>query len=303
MRKVLLAQSYILLLVAACQPINTARLPNGPSTGVSEDAPTPITARLTGAIPPSPDSLASQAELLRERNRARGATESRTDNLPAAFNWQDQNIVTPVRRQLNNDCWAFGTVAVIESAFLKVAGPQALDESEQAVVDCSGDGTAADGGWWAFDFIDQRGDPTEANYPYRGNDGACRVILPPRIFVTAWNYVHPRGGFASVVDMKRAILAHGPIGAAIFSTGKLQNHLNTDAVFTQYPNYQGQINHIVVIIGWDDARQAWRVKNSWGTTWGRGGIGWIRYGENGIGYGAAWADVSSIPRLATPMSN
>jgi hypothetical protein len=40
--------------------------------------------------------------------------------------------------------------------------------------------------------------------------------------------------------------------------------------------------HFVLVIGYDDDQSAWLVKNSWGTSWGVGGIGWIGYGETGI---------------------
>ena len=50
----------------------------------------------------------------------------------------------------------------------------------------------------------------------------------------------------------------------------------------------GDVNHVVVLIGWDDQRQAWLVKNSWGETWGEQGFGWIAYGSNNVGLYAAW---------------
>lgn len=40
--------------------------------------------------------------------------------------------------------------------------------------------------------------------------------------------------------------------------------------------------HTVVIIGWDDARAAWLVKNSWGDESGGGGYHWLEYGARGI---------------------
>lgn len=35
--------------------------------------------------------------------------------------------------------------------------------------------------------------------------------------------------------------------------------------------------HEMVIVGYDDARQCYRVRNSWGTSWGDGGYAWIPY--------------------------
>lgn len=37
-------------------------------------------------------------------------------------------------------------------------------------------------------------------------------------------------------------------------------------------------NHAMLIVGYDDARGAWRVRNSWGTAWGDSGYFWMAYG-------------------------
>ena len=67
------------------------------------------------------------------------------------------------------------------------------------------------------------------------------------------------------------------------------------------------INHAVVVVGWDDARQAWLVRNSWGRSWGMArlppgavvglpsaGYMWIAYGVSAIGDGAAYAVIRAI---------
>jgi len=40
--------------------------------------------------------------------------------------------------------------------------------------------------------------------------------------------------------------------------------------------------HFMLVVGYDDAQQAWLCKNSWGTDWGMSGYCWVRYGEVGI---------------------
>jgi len=42
------------------------------------------------------------------------------------------------------------------------------------------------------------------------------------------------------------------------------------------------LGHAVCVIGFDDSRQAWLIKNSWGTNWGSGGFAYFAYGESGI---------------------
>lgn len=50
---------------------------------------------------------------------------------------------------------------------------------------------------------------------------------------------------------------------------------------------KGTGGHAVCVIGYDDARQAIEVVNSWGRSWGRDGYTWIRYDElrNFVRYG------------------
>ena len=36
-------------------------------------------------------------------------------------------------------------------------------------------------------------------------------------------------------------------------------------------------SHAMVVVGYDDDRQAFRILNSWGRNWGEGGYGWFGY--------------------------
>jgi C1A family cysteine protease len=67
----------------------------------------------------------------------------------------------------------------------------------------------------------------------------------------------------------------------------------------------GRINHAILLVGWDDAKGAWLMKNSWGVRWGEAGYMWIDYKSNSVGTAAAWVraahakdNVSQIKELA-----
>ena len=40
--------------------------------------------------------------------------------------------------------------------------------------------------------------------------------------------------------------------------------------------------HCLTVVGFDDEKQAWLLRNSWGTRWGMSGYCWIRYGDSQI---------------------
>jgi hypothetical protein len=102
----------------------------------------------------------------------------------------------------------------------------------------------------------------------------------------AWGYVNEKDPehMPSVAQIKQALIEHGPLAMPI----------RGDACFSVYQggvfngHSKGDINHVLVLIGWDDDKQAWLVKNSWGEQWGEQGFGWVAYGSNNVGLYAAW---------------
>jgi hypothetical protein len=114
----------------------------------------PLNVGLTGAKTPPARELAREARRLRKLNRKRGIKPPSTRSareLPAAY--ESPYVTKPARLQGNNDCWAFGTVEVMETAFLKAAqsNDYSLHFAPQAVVDCNPYGyTAEYGGWWSY---------------------------------------------------------------------------------------------------------------------------------------------------------
>lgn len=103
----------------------------------------------------------------------------------------------------------------------------------------------------------------------------------------AWDYVNsPPDKLPTVEQLKTALIEHGPIVTPIYYDNCLANYRG--GVFNE--NDLGMINHVVLLIGWDDDKQAWLIKNSWGEEWGEKGFGWIKYGSNNIGVFAAWIE-------------
>lgn len=201
----------------------------------------------------------------------------------AKFNWVDYGGVTPVKDQgACGSCWAFATHGAFEGNYAILNNSQ-INSSEQDTLDCSGAGDCG-GGWWAYDYLIKTGSAEEANYPYTAVKGACNTGAARPYKATVWGYVNSHVQIPSVAELKRALCNYGPLGVAVAVTPAFKAYKS--GVFNE--NSIADINHGVTLVGWDDSKQAWRIKNSWGTGWGESGYMWIAYGCNKIGYGASW---------------
>jgi hypothetical protein len=126
--------------------------------------------------------------------------------------------------------------------------------------------------------------------PGVGGDGSelpanSDLILTAYDRALAWGYVNEqKPDLPTIAQLKQALIKHGPLAMPIHG----------DDCFSVYQGgiFNGQRtgapNHVMVLIGWDDEKQAWLIKNSWGENWGEQGFGWVKYGSNSIGHYAAW---------------
>lgn len=216
-----------------------------------------------------------------------------------AFNWVQNRKVTPIRHQgVCGSCWAFTAMAVFEASNL-ILNNSELDLSEQYMLDCAVDRYGRDagscnGGWYGkvFDYLSRKSAIEEDKAPYQGRSSICRSFPATPYRVVAWGYVKRNAGIPSVDDMKRALCKYGPIAATVKVTPAFQAYVG--GIFDEHARVGSprDVNHGIVIVGWDDNKGAYLIKNSWGEEWGDDGYMWIEYGCNNIGYGAAWVVVT-----------
>ena len=209
----------------------------------------------------------------------------------SAFDWRNLGKVTPVKSQDGcGSCWAFAAEGAYEGSYA-IRNGTLEDTSEQDPLSCSGAGSCG-GGWWAgvFDWLISHGDATEASYPYTATDSACNTGIPAPYRAVTWGYVIPSGGIPSVAQTKQALCDHGPLAVAVLATPAFQAY--TTGVFNEHDTTHG-INHGITLIGWNDSKHAWLIKNSWNTGWGMAGYMWIDYNSNNITYGAAWVQAKN----------
>jgi hypothetical protein len=180
--------------------------------------------------------------------------------------------------------WAITAVSLLEAAILKTDGI-VVDLSEQQLISCNPYGWGCNGGSWANDLLVSPGAALESCFPYVASDVPCDTSCPTPYQAQSWGFVNGENNLPSVEEIKQAIYDYGSVQVGVYVDSYFQVY--TAGVFNNCSKKKSiQINHIVTLCGWDDAKGAWLLKNSWGTGWGENGFMWIVYGCNNVGYGA-----------------
>ncbi|MDP2384543.1 MAG: C1 family peptidase [Nitrospirota bacterium] len=217
----------------------------------------------------------------------------------SSFVYQQGNgqALSPIRDQKQcGSCWSFAGASIVESS-KRIRYGGVANISEQELIDCAG-GLAnglIDGcnGFFVEDtmlHMQFDGVARESVYPaYQAKDRGTCSNPAYRYKVTTWGWVAI--GIANVQQIKTALCLYGPVATSIEATNLFLDY--TGGVFQQKPNSSygpiPGVNHAIVIVGWDDAKGAWRVRNSWGTGWGENGNAWVKYNHNAIGWDTVWA--------------
>ena len=221
------------------------------------------------------------------------------------FSWREKGLVTEAKNQgSTGNCWIFADIGALESNY-QIRHRISTDLAEQDLVDC---GRVSRGG--IPDKCFETGVRFENQNPYKqitstGQTSACVISQTPfraELVVSLREDTDPNRPPVPVLDIKRALMEHGPIivnmhiptGSNLHTLGK--NDIHSETIALVYDNEDTKENernndsHIVVIVGWDDDKGAWEIKNSWGTNWGDNGFGWVAYESNRIGFDARWIE-------------
>ncbi|XP_037467866.1 ervatamin-B-like [Triticum dicoccoides] len=203
--------------------------------------------------------------------------------LPASVDWREKGVVTAAKNQgpSCSSCWAFTSVATMESAQAISTGRSPPVLSEQQLVDCSTK-YGCGGGWMdnAFKWVIQNGGiTTEAAYPYTGNAGICQTAKPVAVKLSSHKKVSPPGNEAALMEA----VAQQPVAVSFdYSDPCFQHYIggvynagcSRSGVYTKGACKTAQ-NHAMALVGYGtkpDGTKYWIGKNSWTDKWGDKGF-------------------------------
>jgi C1A family cysteine protease len=195
---------------------------------------------------------------LKVNNRFQRSVSVKPPTTVGDVDWVASGKVSNVKNQAScGSCWAFSAIAALESAYL-IKGTTVL-LSEQQLVDCSGSygNYGCNGGWMdsAFQYIIDHGITTETAYPYVAKNQVCQTDSGS----------YKLSGFVDVAGCDNLFnaLNQQPVSVAVDASNWSPYR---SGVFS---NCGTSVNHGVLLVGANT--DYWKIKNSWGTSWGESG--------------------------------
>jgi C1A family cysteine protease len=207
--------------------------------------------------------------------------------LPVSFDWRSLGFTLPIKNQGScGSCWAFATIANLESAAL-IFNSKVRVASEQEIVDCDDAWYGCRGGNFAGPYLIKNGVTSEELYPYKAYDQACKAKKLERILQpVSWYNLGAEDRSPTVDELKAAIMQFGYVSVTVAANARWDMY-NGGVMHGCKAN---NTNHMVNLVGWT-ADGNWIMRNSWGTSWGDNGYALMPYGCDSIGEEAAYVVV------------
>jgi C1A family cysteine protease len=192
------------------------------------------------------------------------------EKLADSLDWTAKGAVTPVKNQGQcGSCWSFSTTGAVEGA-VQIKTGKLTSLSEQELVDCAGSAgnQGCNGGLMddAFEWIINNGGlDTESDYPYHATDGNCKKQAEKVSSITSYKDV-PQGDEKALMSA----LNVGPVSIAIEADQRGFQFYHSGV----FAGFCGQrLDHGVLLVGYgtEKGKDYWKIKNSWGESWGESG--------------------------------
>lgn len=268
--------------------------------------------RPTGRKPVPPEVKAKMHADAFARHGHRQGLMVKASTPPAKFDCVDMGWVPVVRDQADcGSCYLVSTADQVTCVFIKAGYGKADDSfkiSDQFGMDChdfggcnGGNGTEVIGwmlknGFPAERYIDVAG-VTHNDYPaYQARSGTCRTKAGAKLWKPKdWGFAagDQSNRPATVAEIKAAMMAYGVLNISFDADGTYSNAGKTPIKITGR-----SINHETTMVGWDDAKKAWKTRGNWSKDFADGGYVWMTYDSYIVD--VFWVSAVALPPPPTP---
>lgn len=129
----------------------------------------------------------------------------------------------------------------------------------------------------AMKVLKNFGIPKESAWPYTDNKENKGEPDSWAYMTAKWKLISQYRRITNVLQLKESLASNGPVVAGVMVFPEFYS-VGDDGIVSD-PQYDSQVlgGHAILVCGYDDNKELFEFKNSWSSSWGDNGFGYLSY--------------------------
>lgn len=254
------------------------------------------------------------------------SNKAKRTSFPNNFDWRSMDnvsYVTSVKDQICGTCWAFAAVGALESAILishkklinvELSIPHAIYGATLTGATLCDGGTAQE----IYNYAQSAKISMDNHYPLNATnfptDGEKLVngVWPGLIFpnlkalsgLVFGDSYRAKSSYVTVQNTREAFIAAVNLQPLTFfiSAGDSMFLYRSGILTVENCGLKKEINHLLLLVGYNKIEKYWIAKNSWSSNWGENGFIRLNMADDAIGYCSMYTLKATAPSLSMVLS-